>query len=214
VDNKKKELVGNFKNNGVAWNNGPVPVYDHDFRSMGKCIAVPYGIYDVAANLGSVFIGTSYDTPAFAVDSLENWRRYDRQYRYKYANDLLVLADCGGSNGYRCRAWKVGLQRLADKTGITFHVSHFPPGASKWNPVEHRLFSEISKNWAGRPLDSLLTIQNYINTTTTATGLRVKAYVEPKCYQKGVKIDDAVMRSLNLIPADVLPKWNYALAPR
>ena len=214
VDTKKKELVGNFKNNGAAWNKDPVAVHDHDFRSMGKGVAVPYGIYDVAANLGSVFIGTSYDTPELAVDCLEKWCRYDGQYRYKNASDLLLLADCGGSNGYRPRAWKVGLQRLADKTGITFHVSHYPPGASKWNPIEHRLFSEISKNWAGRPLDSLLTIQNYICTTKTSTGLKVKAYVEPKCYRKGVKIDDAEMRSLNLIPADVLPKWNYALAPR
>lgn len=214
VDTKKKELVGNFKNNGAAWESAPTAVHDHDFRSMGKGIAVPYGIYDVAANLGSVFIGTSHDTPEFAVDAIEKWCRYDGQYRYKNESEILILADCGGSNGYRCRAWKVGLQRLADKTGITFHVSHFPPGASKWNPIEHRLFSEISKNWAGRPLDSLMTIQNYISTTKTSTGLKVKAYVEPKLYQTGVKIDDAEMRSLNLIPADVLPMWNYALAPR
>jgi hypothetical protein len=214
VDTKKKELIGNFKNNGAAWEKAPVAVNDHDFRSMGKGVAVPYGIYDVEANLGSVFIGTSYDTPEFAVDAIEKWCRYDGQHRYKNGSELLILADCGGSNGYRCRAWKVGLQRLADKTGLTFHVSHFPPGASKWNPIEHRLFSEVSKNWAGRPLDSLLTIQNYISTTKTSTGLRVKAYVEPKCYRKGVKIDDVEMRSLNLIPADVFPKWNYALAPR
>lgn len=214
VDTKKKELVGNFKNNGAAWSKKPVAVYDHDFRSMGKGIAIPYGIYDVAANLGSVFIGTSHDTPDFAVDSIEKWFRYDGQYRYRDAGELLILADCGGSNGSRCRAWKVGLQRLADKTGLTFNVSHYPPGASKWNPIEHRLFSEISKNWAGRPLDSLLTMQNYISTTKTSAGLRVKAYVESKRYRKGVKIDDDEMRSLNLIPADVLPKWNYALAPR
>lgn len=189
-------------------------VHDHDFRSMGKGLAVPYGIYDVGANLGSVFIGTSYDTPELAVDSIDKWCRYDGQYRYKNASDLLLLADCGGSNGYRCRAWKVGLQRLADKTGITFHVSHYPPGTSKWNPIEYRLFSEISKNWAGRPLDSFMTIPNYICTTKTTAGLRVMAYVDSKCYRKGLKIDDAEMRSLNLIPAKVLPKWNYSLAPR
>lgn len=214
VDTKKKENVGNFKNNGAAWCKEPIPVHDHDFRSLGKGIAVPYGIYDLEANLGSVFIGTSYDTPAFAVDSLEKWWRYSGQHRYKDASELLILADCGGSNGSRCRAWKAGLQRLADKTGLTIHVSHYPPGASKWNPIEHRLFSEISKNWVGRPLDSYLTIKNYISTTETKTGLRVKAYVEPKGYLKGVKISKDEMRTLNLIPAPTLSKWNYALAPR
>jgi hypothetical protein len=213
VDTKKKENVGNFKNPGAAWSKEPVAVHDHDFRSLGKGIAVPYGIYDVDANLGSVFIGTSYDTPAFAVDSLEKWWRYSGQHRYKGAGELLILADCGGSNGARCRAWKAGLQRLADKTGLTIHVSHYPPGASKWNPIEHRLFSEISKNWAGCPLDSYLTIKNYISTTETKTGLRVKAYIEPKNYPKGAKVSKAEMRSLNLIPAATLPKWNYAIAP-
>ncbi len=167
---------------------------------------MPYGFYDVKANRGSVFVGTSYDTPEFAVDSIEKWCRYDGRHWYKDAGELLILADCGGSNGYRCRAWKVGLQRLADRTGLTIHVSHYPPGASKWNPIEHRLFSEISKNWAGRPLDNLLTIKNYIGTTKTSTGLRVKAYVEPKNYRKGVKVSKAEMRNLNLIPADVLPQ--------
>lgn len=214
VDTKKKELIGNFKNNGAAWGRESVAVNDHDFRSLGDGVAVPYGIYDVEANLGSVFIGTSYDTPGFAVDSIEKWCRYDGRYRYKNTEDLLILADCGGSNGYRCRAWKAGLQRLADKTGITIHVSHYPPGASKWNPIEHRLFSEISKNWAGRPLDSLETIKNYIGTTETATGLRVKAYVENRCYSKGVKVGDSEMQRLNLISKDLLPKWNYAIAPR
>jgi hypothetical protein len=174
VDTKKKEIVGNFKNNGVAWGKKPIAVHDHDFRSLGKGVAVPYGIYDVEANLGSVFVGTSYDTPEFAVNSIEKWWRYDGRYRYKGAGELLILADCGGSNGYRCRAWKLGLQQLADKTGLTINVSHFPPGASKWNHIEHRLFSEISKNWAGRPLDSYLTIKNYISTTKTSTGLKVK----------------------------------------
>ena len=214
VDTKKKELVGNFKNNGAAWSKAPIDVNDHDFRSLGQGVAVPYGIYDVEANLGFVFIGTSYDTPQFSVDSIEKWRRYYVQYRYKDSSRMLILADCGGSNGYRNRAWKFGLQQLADKTGVTIHVSHYPPGASKWNPIEHRLFSEISKNWAGRPLDSYLTIKNYISTTETSTGLKVKAYVEPKYYQKGVKIDDFTMSTLNIIPAQILPKWNYAIAPR
>ena len=214
VDTKKKELVGNFKNTGAAWSKEPIAVHDHDFRSLGEGVAVPYGIYDVEAKRGSVFVGTSYDTPRFAVDSIEKWWRYDGKHRYKGSSELLILADCGGSNGYRCRAWKLGLQQLADKTGLTVNVSHYPPGASKWNPIEHRLFSEISKNWAGRPLDSLLTIKNYISTTTTTTGLRIKAYIAPKEYQKGVKVSDAEMRDLKLIPASTLPKWNYAFAPR
>jgi hypothetical protein len=214
VDTKKKEIVGNFKNNGAAWGKHAIAVNDHDFRSMGKGIAVPYGVYDVMANRGSVFIGTSFDTPDFAVDAVEKWYRYDGQYRYKNAKEILILADCGGSNGYRCRAWKVGLQKLANKIGITFHVAHYPPGASKWNPIEHRLFSEISKNWAGKPLDSLSTIKNYIKTTTTKSGLRVKAYIETKNYVKGRKVSDVEMKALNLKPALALPKWNYSIAPR
>jgi hypothetical protein len=214
VDTKKKENVGNFKNNGVAWSKKPIAVHDHDFRSLGKGVAVPYGIYDVEANLGSVFIGTSYDTPEFAVNSIEKWYRYDGWHRYKNASEVLILADCGGSNGYRCRAWKMGLQRLADKTGLTIHVSHYPPGASKWNKIEHRLFSEISKNWAGRPLDSYLTMKNYISTTQTSTGLKVKAYIEPKDYKKGVKISDQQMQLLNIKNHDTLPKWNYTITPR
>lgn len=214
VDTKKKELVGRFKNAGTTWNKEPVPVHDHDFRSMGQGLAVPYGVYDVQANCGSVFIGMSHDTPDFAVNSISKWWHYDGKYRYHGSGELLILADCGGSNGYRCRAWKLGLQRLADKTGLTVNVSHYPPGASKWNPIEHKLFSFISKNWAGRPLDSFLTIKNYISTTQTSTGLQVRAYIEPKDYRKGVRVSDAEMRSLNLIPADILPEWNYALAPR
>jgi hypothetical protein len=214
VDTKKKENVGNFKNPGAAWNRKPVAVHDHDFRSLGRGVAAPYGIYDVEANCGSVFIGTSYDTPQFAVDSIEKWWRYSGQYRYKGSKELLILADCGGSNGYRCRAWKLALQQLADKTGLTINVSHYPPGASKWNPIEHKLFSFISKNWAGRPLDSFKTIQNYISTTSTSTGLAVKAYIEPKDYQKGAKVSDAEMRALNITPGDALPQWNYSFAPR
>lgn len=214
VDTKKKELIGNFKNSGAAWNIEPIAVHDHDFRSMGDGIAVPYGIYDVCANKGSVFIGTSSDTPEFAVNSLDKWLRYDGRHRYGNVNELLILADCGGSNGYRCRAWKLGLQHLADRTGITVHVSHYPPGASKWNPIEHRLFSEISRNWAGRPLESLETIKNYISTTKTASGLSVKAYIDKNLYQKGVKVADAEMSRLNIVKNESLPNWNYALVPR
>jgi hypothetical protein len=213
VDTKKKELVGNFKNHGTAWNKQAVAVKDHDFRSQGLGLAVPYGIYDVQANRGSVFVGASHDTPQFAVSSIEKWWRYDGRRRYGEAKELLILADCGGSNGYRCRAWKYELQRFSNRHRITITVSHYPPGASKWNPIEHRLFSEISKNWAGCPLDSFETIQNYISTTSTTTGLKVKAYIDQKTYEKGVKIDVDQMSQLNIRKHDELPNWNYTITP-
>lgn len=198
VDTKKKELVGNFKNDGTAWAKRPVEVNDHDFRSQAQGIAIPYGIYDVNANFGSVIIGTSYDTAQFAVSAIEKWWRYTGKYRYPGADHLLILADGGGSNGARNRSWKYELQNLCDRYNIKVTVCHYPPGASKWNPIEHRLFSEISKNWAGRPLDSYLTIENYISTTKTATGLKVKAYIDAKNYEKGIKISDQQMRQLNV----------------
>ena len=189
VDTKKKELVGNFKNPGAAWNKQAVAVKDHDFRSQGHGLAVPYGIYDIQANRGSVFVGASHDTPQFAVSSIEKWWRYDGRRRYAKAKELLILADCGGSNGYRCRAWKHELQQFSNRHRIKITVSHYPPGTSKWNPIEHRLFSAISKNWAGCPLNSFATIKNYIGTTSTTTGLAVKAYIDPKIYAKGIKIN-------------------------
>lgn len=213
VDTKKKELVGNFKNPGEAWNKKAVAVKDHDFRSEGLGMASPYGIYDVHANTGSVFVGTSHDTPQFAVTSIEKWWRYHGKRRYGNANELLILADCGGSNGYRCRAWKSQLQQLSNRHGLTITVRHFPPGASKWNPIEHKLFSQVSKNWAGRPLDSFETIKNYISTTTTKTGLSVKAYIDSREYAKGTKITDAQMRQLNIQASETLPRWNYTIAP-
>jgi hypothetical protein len=213
VDTKKKELVGNFKNGGTAWNKHPVAVNDHDFRSLGRGLAVPYGIYDIRANRGSVFVGTSHDTAQFAVSSIEKWWRYDGRRCYSGANELLILADAGGSNGYRCRAWKHGLQQLSNRYQIAITVSHYPPGASKWNPIEHRLFCEISKNWAGQPLNSFTTVANYISTTSTVTGLTVKAYIDPKDYAKNIKINAEQMRRLNLQLHDILPKWNYTIKP-
>jgi hypothetical protein len=213
VDTKKKELVGNFKNPGTAWNKQAVAVKDHDFRSQGLGLAVPYGIYDIQANRGSVFVGASHDTPQFAVSSIEKWWRYDGRRRYAEANELLILADCGGSNGYRCRAWKHELQQFSNRHRIEITVSHYPPGTSKWNPIEHRLFSVISKNWAGRPLDSFETIQNYISTTSTSTGLKVKAYIDRKDYEKGIKIDAEQMSQLNIQKHDDLPNWNYTITP-
>lgn len=214
IDTKKKEMVGRFKNAGVAWGREPIHVNDHDFRSYAVGMAVPYGVYDVQANRGAVFVGASYDTAEFAVDCVERWWRIEGQPRYPDADHLAILADSGGSNSATSRAWKYGLQtRLCDRHGLTVTVAHYPTGASKWNPIEHRLFSEISKNWAGRPLDSYQTILNYARTTRTSTGLRVRAQIITKRYVKGVKITDAQMNDLAIKRDKTLPRWNYTLRP-
>jgi hypothetical protein len=214
IDTKKKELVGCFKNAGVSWVQKPVLVKDHDFRSEALGMAIPYGIYDLRANRGCVFVGTSRDTPEFAVDAVEKWWRTEGQQRYQRAKHLAILADGGGSNSASARAWKYGLQtRLCNRHGLSVTVAHYPSGASKWNPIEHRLFSEVSKNWAGRPLDSYPTILNYLRTTTTTTGLRVTAHLVKKTYKKGIKISNAQMRQLDISTDKALPKWNYTLRP-
>jgi len=214
IDTKKKELVGRFKNAGTSWERQPVLVNDHDFRSDASGIAIPYGIYDLRANRGTVFVGHSCDTPEFAVDCVERWWRTEGCQRHHDAAQLAILADGGGSNASNSRLWKYGLQkRLCDHFGLTVTVAHFPPGASKWNPIEHRLFSEISKNWAGCPLDSYETILKRIQTTTTSTGLRVQAHLIEKTYEKGIKVTDAQMRELVMTKDPLLPKWNYTLSP-
>ena len=215
VDTKKKELIGRFKNPGVAWNREPVEVNDHDFPSDALGKAVPYGVYDVQANLGTLYIGTSRDTAEFAVDTIERWWREEGRHRYPNATELMILADGGGSNGSTNRAWKHGLyHKLAEPYGLAVTVVHYPPGASKWNPIEHRLFSAISNNWRGRPLDSYETVLNYVRTTTTKTGLEVQAHIVDRNYEKGVKITDAQMRGVPITRHhDDLPKWNYAIAP-
>lgn len=214
VDTKKKELVGCFKNSGVAWNKKPVEVNDHDFPSDANGKAVPYGIYDIQANLGTVFVGTSRDTAEFAIDSIEAWWLNEARQRYPGAKEIAILADGGGSNGSRCRAWKHGLQqRISERYGLTVTVAHYPPGTSKWNPIEHRLFSEISKNWAGQPLDSYETVLNYLRTTKTKTGLEVQAHLVNRDYEKGVKVTDDQMRNLHITWHDTLPRWNYTLSP-
>ena len=214
VDTKKRELVGRFKNAGVAWEREPVPVNDHDFRSDATGIAIPYGVYDVQANRGTVFVGTTYDTPYFAVDAVEKWWRTEGQRRYRDAGHLAILADGGGSNGATSRVWKYGLQtRVCNRYCLNVTVAHYPSGASKWNPIEHRLFSEISKNWAARPLDSYETILKYLRTTSTTTGLRVRAHLVRKVYKKGVKITRDQMDALALTNDETLPKWNYTLQP-
>jgi hypothetical protein len=205
VDTKKRELVGRFKNGGVTWGREPVPVNDHDFRSDAIGIAIPYGVYDLQANRGTVFVGTTYDTPYFAVDAVEKWWRTEGQRRYRDAGHLAILADGGGSNGVT--------SRVCDRHSLNVTVAHYPSGASKWNPIEHRLFSEISKNWAARPLDSYETILQYLRTTTTTTGLRVRAHLVRKAYKKGITITRDQMNGLDLTHDEALPKWNYTLQP-
>ena len=214
IDTKKKELVGSFCNSGRAWNQRPIVVNDHDFRSLGVGMAVPYGIYDPLANRGTVFVGMSHDTPQFAVENVEKWWRQEGRERYRHSTRLGILADGGGSNGSRCRAWKYGLyHELARRHDLTVTVAHFPPGASKWNPIEHRLFSQISNNWAGEPLESFEKILKFIRTTRTSTGLRVRAQLVRKHYDKGLTIRDAEMRELCLETGPTLPQWNYTLLP-
>jgi Rhodopirellula transposase DDE domain len=215
VDSKKRELVGNFKNPGATWSQKPTLVNDHDFRSHAEGIALPYGIYDLAANHGCLFVGTTHDTPAFAVDNLARWWNYHGRRRYPDADQLLVLADSGGSNAARTRAWKHCLQtKLCDRHRLTVTVCHYPTSASKWNPIEHRMLSELSKNWAGRPLDSYQTILNYAHTTRTKTGLRINAYLVQTDYPTGVKISDAEMYQLQLRPHHTQPARNYTISPR
>jgi len=215
VDTKKKELVGNFKNPGRVWSSKPTPVNDHDFRSQGKGMANPYGIYDPIANRGSVFVGTSHDTPRFAAENVARWWCQTGRKAYPNASELLILADSGGSNGARVRAWKYELQeKVAERFGLSITLCHFPTGTSKWNPIEHRLFSEISKTWAGQPLDSYETILRLVNQTTTQTGLEVQATLITKHYETGQKISDHQMRTLDLERHAILPEWNYTIHPR
>ena len=215
VDSKKKELVGPFKNAGQVWSRQPTPVNDHDFRSQAKGIALPRCLYDLQANRGSVVVGTSHDTPEFAVDALVQWWRTEGRRRYPKAQQVLVLADSGGSNSARCRLWKYALQeRLVDPYGLTVTMCHYPPGASKWNPVEHRLLSEISKHWAGQPLEDYPTILRLIGETRIKTGLRVSCHLNPQYYPTGRKVSAQQMQELNLEKQQVLPDWNYTLSPR
>jgi hypothetical protein len=212
VDTKKKELIGLFKNRGAAWSREPVAVNDHDFPSDAIGKAIPYGIYDIQANRGTVFVGTSRETPKFAVDSIEKWWLTEARHRYPEADELVILADGGGANGSTRRAWKYDLHRqLCARHGLTVTVAHYPPGASKWNPIEHRLFSEISKNWAGRPLDSYETVLNYLRTTTTTTGLQVHAHLVKRQYEKGITHSAAEMAALPVTRDGALPRWNYTI---
>lgn len=213
IDTKKKELVGLFKNPGAAWSRESVKVNDHDFPSDAIGKAIPYGIYDIQANLATLFVGISRDTAQFAVDSIEAWWLDEARCRYPNAKELAILADGGGSNGSTRRAWKHCLyHQLCKRHGLKLTVAHYPPGTSKWNPIEHRVFSEISKNWRGRPLDSYETVLNYIRTTKTTTGLKVRAHLVDRHYDKDAKITDAEMHDLPVRWHASRPKWNYVLA--
>lgn len=215
VDTKKKELVGNFKNAGRIWGQQAEVVNGHDFPQDAVGRAVPYGIYDLQHNCGTVYVGQSGDTAAFAVDNLVQWCQTEMRARFPNATQLFIEADGGGSNGSRCRLWKQQLQdKIADGLGITVTVCHYPPGTSKWNPIEHRLFSEISKTWAGCPLRSFDLILDYLRDTTTHTGLTVQAHRVTQTYPTGVKVSDAVMQSLNIQYHDRFPTWNYTIRPR
>ena len=215
VDTKKKELVGNFKNPGRVWGQTPEPVNIHDFRSDAVGRAVPYGLYDQQHNRGTVYVGQSADTPAFAVDNIVRWCQTERLEYFPQATHLMIEADGGGSNNCRSRVWKRDLQeKVADQFGLTITVCHYPTGTSKWNPIEHRLFSEISKTWAGCPLRSFDDVLHYIRDTKTQTGLTVQAHLVTETYQKGVKVPDREMDALNIKSHDVCPQWNYTIYPR
>jgi hypothetical protein len=213
VDAKKRELVGNFKNAGRKWERVPTPVNDHDFRSLAAGIALPFGIYDPQANRGSVFVGVSHETSAFAVASISRWWSREGRQRYPNTQHLLILADTGGSNSATRGAWKDQLQQFCDRLRLTVTVAHYPTGASKYNPIERRLFSQISKNWAAEPLADYQKILSLIRGTTTTTGLKVRAYLDTKNYPLKVKPSAQRLRELRITRHTTLPKWNYTITP-
>ncbi len=223
VDTKKKEPIGNFKNNGTRYKRGADLTNDHDFLTYASGIAALYGVYDYDKNNGFVSIGmflkeggtiSSSDTPEFAVESIEKWWINDGVKAYRNSNDLLIIADGGGSNGHRPHMWKVKLQEiLCNKYKLSVTVCHYPPGASKWNPIEHRLFSEISKNWRGAPLISYETVLKYTMRTKTTTGLKVNAVLVQKQYEKGLKASKLDLENLNIERHQINPSWNYTLRP-
>ncbi len=216
VDTKKKELVGDFANGGREWQacGCPEEVRGHDFpdKELGK--AIPYGVYDLAANQGWVSVGVDHDTAAFAVATVGQWWQQMGKAQYPTATELLITADAGGSNGYRLRVWKVDLQAFADATGLSVSVCHFPPGTSKWNKIEHRMFSEITKNWRGRPLESHETILSLIGATRTATGLQIRAALDENPYPTGRVVSPEEFAQVQLEAASFHGEWNYTLRPR
>ena len=216
VDTKKKELIGDFKNSGREWRpkGSPEPVRVHDFLIPEQGKAIPYGVYDLKRNEGWVGVGIDHDTSAFAVNTIRRWWNIMGQPGYRKARELLITADSGGSNGHRVRLWKWELQRLADETKLSITVCHFPPGTSKWNKIEHRLFSYIAMNWRGKPLSSLATIISLIGSTTTQTGLRVRSEIDEMRYPKGVVITDEQIASINIERHEFHGDWNYTIHPK
>ena|SRR5271163_4856701 len=217
VDAKKKELVGDFKNNGKEWQPAGRPeevrVYDFVDKAPDKGRVTPYGVYDLTANEGWVSVGTDHDTARFAAQTIGKWWREMGQARYPNATELLVTADGGGSNSSRCRLWKIALQELADATGLMLKVCHFPPGTSKWNKIEHRLFCHVTQNWRGRPLVSHELIVKLIGSTTTRTGLKVKAALDSALYESGIKVSDEELNAVNIERNDFHGEWNYCIRP-
>ena len=215
VDTKKKELVGAFKNGGRRWlpQGTPEEVMVHDFPHLGEGKAIPYGAYDIARNRAVVSVGVTHDTAEFAVESIRRWWRLDGRKHYRAAKRLLICADSGGSNGSRPRGWKVHLQKLSDEIGMPVTVCHYPPGTSKWNKIEHRLFSFISLNWKGKPLINYETVINLIGGTRTRTGLKVKAILDTNLYETGVELSAQDIEQLQLTRHKTHPDWNYTLSP-
>ena len=214
VDTKKKELVGEFKNGGQEWQpkGDPELVQGHDFPDPKLGKANPYGVYDQQANVGWVSVGTDHDTSEFAVESIRRWWNKMGRLRYPGATELMITADGGGSNGYRVRLWKVALQKFANESGLHISVCHFPPGTSKWNKIEHRMFSHISMNWRGKSLISHEVIVNLIGNTTTQSGLTISAELDTNIYPKGIRISDDELETVNLTKAEFHGEWNYAIA--
>ncbi len=216
VDTKKKELIGNFKNGGTDYRPKGKPrrvnVHDFEDKKLGK--VVPYGVYDVTANAGFVSVGITSYMAEFALQSIRCWRERMGRQRYPHARELTITADCGGSNGARVRLWKVELQKLANETGLVIHVHHYPPGTSKWNKIEHRLFCHITQNWRGRPLTDRLAVVELIGGTTTKAGLRIESALDTRTYQKGIKVGRAEMNRLDITGDPFHPEWNYTIRPR
>ena len=213
VDTKKTELVGNFKNAGRTWRREAREVNMYDFPSQALGRAIPYGVYEVGRNRGYVSVGLSHDTPEFAVATLRAWWLAVGRHAYPGQRHLLIAADCGGSNGSRGRRWKVRLQELADEFGLRITVTHYPTGASKWNPIEHRMFNLISANWAGHPLESYDTILNHIRTTRSATGFRCRARLDKRIYRTRVPVSVDERARLRVRPHKLFPHWNYTISP-
>lgn len=214
IDAKKSELIGNFKNRGKTYCRKPESVNTYDFRSDAKYRATAYGIYDTAVNHALVVVGISVITGQFAVAAIRRWRQEIGLRRYPDAKILMLEADGGGCNGHRLRLWKFELQQLADETGLSIMVCHYPPGASKWNPIEHRVFSRITDNWAGEALRSLDKMLALIRGTGTNTGLVVDAQLDESPYEKGIRISDKEMKALNIHRRKICPQWNYIIQPR